>query len=242
MNGCKIVHANKTAIKLNWMTQLTLWFLVAVCRRQVADVKVDVQGAIEDASNDDDGDDVTNDITMLNDGQLSVMFVLLLNFGTLVDDPSHTTNVKKKKSGNSIRITRKYTQNFWIKNEFLHHCECPKGHWWKSVDDRQLKPIDDESISTEAFLCQLSRQSLDAADDVAVVVDSKSVKFSLATNGVTMFPVKQRPYSIASVMHLVRLEVAEFPLRHWNWTNLHEMNKSAGKKIDLEANKLENGF
>ena len=62
---------------------------------------------------------------------------------------------------------------------------------------RQLKPIDDESISTEAFLYPLFRQSLDAADDVAVVVDSKSVTFSLATNGVTTFPVKQR-YSIAS--------------------------------------------
>lgn len=78
------------------MAELTLWFLVAVCRRQVADVKVDVQGAIEDALNDDDGDGVTNDITMLNGGQLSVMFVLLLNFGTLVDVPSHTTQVTKK--------------------------------------------------------------------------------------------------------------------------------------------------
>ena len=70
---------------------------MAVCRRQVAAAKVDVQGAIEDALDDDDGDGVTNDITMLNDGQLSVMFVLLLNFGTLVDVPSHTTHVKKRK-------------------------------------------------------------------------------------------------------------------------------------------------
>lgn len=55
-------------------------------------MKVDVQRAIEDALNDDDGDDATNDITMLNDGPQSVMFVLLPNFDTLVDDPNHTVD------------------------------------------------------------------------------------------------------------------------------------------------------
>lgn len=60
-------------------------------------MKVVVREAIEDAQSDDDGDDVTNDITMLNDGLWSVMFVLLLNFGTLADDPIRTAAEKKIK-------------------------------------------------------------------------------------------------------------------------------------------------
>lgn len=54
-------------------------------------MKADEQQTIEDALKDDDGDDAMNDITMLNDGQQSVMFVLLLSFDTLVDDLNHTT-------------------------------------------------------------------------------------------------------------------------------------------------------
>lgn len=42
---------------------------MAVYRRQVANVKVDVLIAIEVAQNDDGDDDATNGITMLNDGR-----------------------------------------------------------------------------------------------------------------------------------------------------------------------------
>lgn len=63
------------------------------------------------------------------------------------------------------------------------------------------RPIGDESKSTTAFLGQLSRQSLDAADDAEVVVaDSKFVKFSPVTNGVTNFLAKRPPYSTKSAM------------------------------------------
>lgn len=87
------------------------------------------------------------------------------------------------------------------------------------MDDRlespwQLKPIDDASKSIEAFLAELSRQSLDAVewDGMVAAVDSKFVKFLLVTNGVTTFRAKQQPYLIESVMVAFLLEVTEFPL------------------------------
>lgn len=76
----------------------------------------------------------------------------------------------------------------------------------------QQKPIDDELKSIAAFLEELSRQLLDAVDDAVVVaVDSKSVKFSLVTNGVTMILAKRLQYSIELVMVASGLEVAESP-------------------------------
>lgn len=46
--------------------------------------------AIVDVRNGDDGDDVMNDTVMPDDGRPWVMFVSLLNFDTLVDDPKRT--------------------------------------------------------------------------------------------------------------------------------------------------------
>lgn len=88
------------------------------------------------------------------------------------------------------------------------------------MDGRQVLPgltmsIDDALKSIRAFSFEPFRQSLDAANDVVAVLDSRFVMFSLATNDAkTMFQAIQPPSSIALVMLAFGFLAVEFPSIH----------------------------